>query len=283
MTLREAITEASNRIARRDAETLLAHLLFRDRAWLFAHAETDLSHNLLAAFRTLTARRAAKEPLQHLTGMQEFFGLPLRVTRDTLIPRPETELLVEAVLQWIAARPLLTSPRILDVGTGTGAIALALASKLPSADITATDLSSAALSIAQHNAGRLHLGHRIHFIPSDLLEAPQFKTAAPFDVIVSNPPYISIYEAATLQPEVMDYEPHLALFGGPSGLEIYRRLIPAAHAALAPHSLLALEFGFGQRDALAALFSAPRLPSWDSLRFQDDYAGIPRIALATRP
>jgi len=287
MTLREAITEASTRIARRDAETLLAHLLFRDRAWLFAHSDTDLSTNLLAAFRTLTARRAAKEPLQHLTGMQEFYGLPLRVTRDTLIPRPETELLVEAVLHWIAARPHLAAPRIplriLDVGTGTGAIALALASKLPSADITATDLSTAALSIAQHNAGRLHLGHRIHFIPSDLLDAPQFKTAAPFDVIVSNPPYISIYEAATLQPEVMDYEPHLALFGGPTGLDIYRRLIPAAHAALRPGGLLALEFGFGQTDVLTALFTAPRLPTWDNLRFQDDYAGIPRIALATRP
>ena len=282
MTLREALTEASTRIARREAETLLAHILFRDRAWLIAHSETDLSSSLLTTLRTLTARRAAKEPLQYLTGTQEFYGLPLRVTRDTLIPRPETELLVEAVLQWINGRPHLTTARIplriLDVGTGTGAIALALATHLPSADITATDLSSAALSIAQHNAGRLHLGHRIHFLPSDLLAAPQFKTAAPFDVIVSNPPYVSIYEAATLQPEVMDHEPHLALFAGPTGLDIYRRLIPQAHTALRPGGLLALEFGFGQTDALTAL-----LATWEAVRIQNDYANIPRIALAIRP
>jgi release factor glutamine methyltransferase len=287
MTLREAITEAATSIARREAETLLAHVLFRDRAWLIAHSDTELSSTVLSAYRALIARRLAKEPLQHLTGTQEFYGLPLRVTRDTLIPRPETEQLVEAVLLWITARPHLTTARtplrVLDVGTGTGAIALALATHLPNADISATDISPAALSVAEHNAGRLHLGHRIHFIPSDLLTAPQFKTAAPFDVIVSNPPYISIYEAATLQPEVMDHEPHLALFAGPSGLDIYRRLIPAAHAALRPGGLLALEFGYGQTDALAALFQAPRFPTWQNLRFQDDYAGIPRIALAIRP
>ncbi len=283
MTLREAITEASATIARRDAETLLAHILFRDRAWLIAHADADLSTTILSTLRALTARRAAKEPLQYLTGVQEFYGLPLLVTRDTLIPRPETEQLVEAVLQWLTARPHLTAPRILDVGTGTGAIAIAVATHLPAAVVTATDLSPAALSIAEHNAGRLHLGDRIHFLHSDVLDAPHFKAAAPFDVIVSNPPYVSIYEAATMQPEVMDYEPHLALFAGPTGLDIYRRLIPAAHAALRPGGLLALEFGYGQTDALTALFTAPRLPAWENLSIHDDYAGIPRIAMAIRP
>ena len=283
MTLREAITEASATIARRDAETLLAHILFRDRAWLIAHADTDLSTTILNTLRALTARRASKEPLQYLTGVQEFYGLPLLVTRDTLIPRPETEQLVEAVLQWIAARPHLAAPRILDVGTGTGAIAIALATHLPAAAVTATDLSPAALSIAEHNAGRLHLGDRIHFLQSDVLDAPHFKTAAPFDVIVSNPPYVSIYEAATMQPEVMDYEPHLALFAGPTGLDIYRRLLPAAHAALRPGGLLALEFGYGQTDALTALFTSHSLLPWENLSIHDDYAGIPRIALAIRP
>jgi release factor glutamine methyltransferase len=282
MTLREALTEASTRIARRGAETLLAHLLTRDRAWLIAHSDTELSSSLLTTLRSLTARRAAKEPLQYLTGTQEFYGLPLHVTRDTLIPRPETELLVEAVLHWINGRPHLTGPRsslrILDIGTGTGAIALALATHLPSADITATDLSPAALSIARHNAGRLDLGHRIHFLLSDILAATHFKTAAPFDVIVSNPPYVSIYEAATLQPEVIDHEPHLALFAGPNGLDIYRRLIPQARAALRPGGLLALEFGFGQADALTAL-----LADWEAVAIHDDYANIPRIALAIRP
>src|ERR1700679_393727 len=191
MTLRDALTEASDRIPRREAETLLAHLLFRDRAWLIAHSETELSTTLLHSYRALLDRRAAKEPIQYLTGHQEFYGLNLRVTRDTLIPRPETEQLVEAVLHWIAARTALRTPRILDVGTGTGAIALALAAHLPSANITATDLYPAPLSIAQHNAGRLDLGHRITFLQSDLLNAPQLQSAPPFDVIVSNPPYVS--------------------------------------------------------------------------------------------
>jgi release factor glutamine methyltransferase len=287
MTLRDALTEATAQIPRREADTLLAHVLFRDRAWLIAHSDDELSSTILSAFRALVVRRAAKEPLQYLIGSHEFYGLNLRVTPDTLIPRPETELLVEAVLHWIAARPHLTAPRvpirILDVGTGTGAIALALATHLPDALITATDLYPAALSIAEHNAGRLALGHRIIFLQSDLLTAPQFKTAPPFDVIVSNPPYVSLYEAATMPEEVLQHEPHTALFAGPSGLDIYRRLIPAAHKALAPHGLLALEFGFGQLDDLRNLFNKPSNGPWQNLRFQNDYAHIPRIALATHP
>ena len=283
MTLREALTEAAASIDRREAETLLAHLLFRDRPWLIAHSDTELSNTLLHSYRKLIARRVAKEPIQYLTGMQEFYGLNLRVTRDTLIPRPETELLVEAILHWIAARPALRQPRILDIGTGTGAIAIALASHLPSASITATDLYPAPLSIAEHNAGRLDLGHRITFLQSDLLAAPHFATAPPFDVIVSNPPYVSLYEAATMPDEVLQHEPHTALFAGPQGLDIYRRLIPAAHKALKSEGLLALEFGFGQREDLRALLDKPTNGPWQDLTFLNDYAQIPRIALATRP
>jgi release factor glutamine methyltransferase len=288
MTLREALTEAATSIDRREAETLLAHLLFRDRPWLIAHSDADLSPTLIEAYRALITRRAAKEPIQYLTGQQEFYGLKLRVTRDTLIPRPETELLVEAVLHWIAARHgRLLHPRVplrlLDIGTGTGAIALALASRLPSANITATDLYPAALSVAEHNAGRLGLGHRITFLQSDLLAAPQLQSAPPFDVIVSNPPYVSLYEAATMPDEVLKHEPHTALFAGAQGLDIYRRLLPAAHAALKPEGLLALEFGFGQLDNLKALFEKPANGPWQDLQFQNDYAQIPRIALATRP
>jgi release factor glutamine methyltransferase len=288
MTLREALTEAAITIDRREAETLLAHLLVRDRPWLIAHSDTELSSTLLESFHALVARRAAHEPIQYLTGHQEFFGLDLRVTRDTLIPRPETELLVEAVLHWAATRhghrlhprvPL----RILDIGTGTGAIAIALASRLPSANITATDLYPAALSVAEQNAGRLGFGHRITFLQSDLLAAPQLQSAPPFDVIVSNPPYVSLYEAATMADEVLKHEPHTALFAGPQGLDIYRRLLPAAHAALKPEGLLALEFGFGQLDALKTLFEKPANGPWQDLQFQNDYAQIPRIALATRP
>jgi release factor glutamine methyltransferase len=288
MTLRDALTEASAYIARRDAETLIAHLLSRDRAWLFAHPEAELSAAHLEAFRALTTRRAAQEPLQYLTGIQDFHGLPLRVTRDTLIPRPETELLVEAILSWtadrIARRPAGPPPHILDVGTGTGAIALALAAHLPSVSITATDLSPAALAVARDNAERLHLRDRIHFLLSDLLDElePELQAGTRFDAIVSNPPYVSTTDAATMQPEVVDHEPHTALFAGADGLDIYRRLIPQAYAALRPDGLLALEFGFGQRDALRALFENPANGAWQDLRFRNDYAGISRIALATR-
>jgi release factor glutamine methyltransferase len=291
MTLRDALAEASASIARRDAETLIAHLLSRDRAWLFAHPDAELSAAYLEALRDLTARRATHEPLQYLTGIQDFHGLPLRVTRDTLIPRPETELLVEAVLgwtaDWIAQQPAELAehaPRILDVGTGTGALALALATYLPTADITATDLSPAALSVARDNAERLHLSDRVHFLLSDLLNEfePELQAGAGFDAIVSNPPYVPLSDAATMQAEVVDYEPHTALFAGADGLDIYRRLIPQAHAALHLNGLLALEFGFGQREALRALFENPTNGAWQDLRFRNDYAGIPRIALATR-
>jgi len=282
MTLREALTEAATSIDRREAETLLAHILFRDRPWLIAHADTELSPNLHEIYSALVARRVAKEPIQYLTGHQEFFGLMLHVTPDTLIPRPETELLVEAVLRWIAEHDL-RYPHILDIGTGTGAIALALASKLPNASITATDLYPAPLAVAEQNAARHHLAHRIAFVQSDLLAAPLVQSFAPFDVIVSNPPYVSLYEAATLPDEVLKHEPHTALFAGPHGLDIYRRLLPAAHAALKPGGLLALEFGFGQLGALTDLFEKPTNSPWKDLTFLKDYAQIPRIALATKP
>jgi release factor glutamine methyltransferase len=277
MTLREALNQATTHIARRDAETLLAHFLAHDRAWLFAHPGAELSPHHLAAFHALVLRRAAHEPLQHLTGIQHFYGLPLRVTADTLIPRPETELLVGAVLHSIATQPPAPTPlRILDVGTGTGAIALALATHLPAAGITATDISPAALAVARDNAETLHLTNRIHFIQSDLLS--ELHADPPFDIIVSNPPYVPLTDAATMQPEVVDHEPHIALFAGSTGLDIYRRLIPQALIALRPGGLLALEFGFDQREPLRTLLSA-----WHNLRFLDDYANIPRIALATRP
>ena len=286
MLLHAALTEASAHISRRDAETLLAHLLHRDRAWLFAHPEAELTPTDLDHLRSFTARRAAAEPLQYLTGQQEFYGLTLRVTPDTLIPRPETELLVEAVLHHVAQRTP-TSPlripdlRILDVGTGTGAIALALATHLPNAIITACDISASALTVARDNALRLNLTHRIQFVLSDLLAAPELHTH-PFDILVSNPPYVSTADAPTLQPEVLHHEPHTALFAGADGLSVYRRLIPQAHAALSPNGLLALEFGFGQRNALQTLLESTPPGGWHSIRFLDDYASIPRVALAIR-
>jgi release factor glutamine methyltransferase len=297
MTLREALAEASLQITRRDAETLLAHVLHRDRAWLLAHADDRITPSDHDALRALTARRAASVPLQHLTGTQEFFGLRLRVTPDVLIPRPETEHLVEAVLDWLKGWHYRHIPRILDVGTGTGAIALALAKHIKHVRVTASDISLPALDIARENARRLGLDRsdpgwedfpKIKFVQSDLLSAfslpsdPFTGRMLPiFDVIVSNPPYVAEADAPTLAPEVRDHEPHLALFAGADGLTIYRRLIPQAHAALQPGGLLAMEIGFGQRDALAELLAHP-IQAWQNVRFVDDYAGIPRIVLANR-
>lgn len=276
MTLRGAIAEAATLIAPRDAEVLLAHTVQRDRAWLLAHSDDLLAAEHIAEFRALTARRAAHEPLQHLTGQQEFFGLALRVTPDTLIPRPETELLVEAVLNWTAEKSSPRAVRILDVGTGTGAIALALAQHFPTAQVLAVDISPAALEVARENAVRHHLANRIDFAESDLLAAVSGET---FDIIVSNPPYVSLADAQTLAPEVRDHEPHLALFAGDDGLAVYRRLIPQAQAAVVPGGLLALEIGFGQSEAVRALFNEGL---WKDIRILDDYAGIPRVVLATR-
>jgi release factor glutamine methyltransferase len=312
MTLRDALLEAASSISRRDAETLLAHILHHDRAWLLAHADDDLPAPDLDTLRSLVARRAAQHPLQHLTGTQEFFGLALRVTPDVLIPRPETEHLVEAVLDFARAQP---DPhlRIADVGTGSGAIAIALASVLEHAHLTAIDISPAALAVASDNAARLGLASRIRFLQGDLLTPlltphtprdPLFTgdslnpllagsdpfdpllgppasnafTAPTFDVIASNPPYVPRDDAPTLAPEVRDHEPSLALYAGPSGLDIYRRLIPQAFDLLRPGGLLALEIGYGQRDALTEL-----LANWHAVRFLDDYASIPRVALALRP
>jgi len=275
MNLRQALTSASTQIARRDAELLLAHTLNVPRTHLLAHPEAELTPSQLSHFQTFTTQRAANVPLQHLTGQQEFYGLTLRVTPDTLIPRPETEQLVEAVLLHAAQLPTTKTLRIADIGTGTGAIAIAIATHLAATEIYATDISPAALAIAHDNA-RTHATTQIHFLEGDLLTP--LEPHHPFDIIVSNPPYIPTTDAPTLQPEVRDHEPPTALYAGPDGLEIYRRLIPQAHAALAPSGLLAMEFGFGQSDAIQQL-----LTGWQNIQTLNDYANIPRIALATKP
>jgi release factor glutamine methyltransferase len=285
MNVRQAIAEAAALLpadnARRDAEMLLMHLLQRDRAWVLAHPEQPLDAETLDALRVLTRRRAEHEPMQYITGRQEFFGLGLRVTPNTLIPRPETELLVEAVLHWANELPASCGElRIVDVGTGTGAIAIALAAHLPNVRVSALDISTAALAIAQENALAHDVADRMIFRQSDLLGALDGEVRD-FDAIVSNPPYIPLSDAASLAPEVRDHEPHMALFAGSTGLDIYQRLIPQAHAYLRPGGLLAMEFGFGQRESLRTLLTTtPR--AFADIRFIDDYAGIPRIALATR-
>lgn len=286
MTLRSALLESATRISRRDAETLLAHVLQRDRAWIVAHVDDDLSPGHAAEFETLTSRRGSGEPLQQITGHQEFFGLEFKVTADVLIPRPETEHLVEAVLDWAHKRsdaePEAGSHlRIVDVGTGSGAIAIAIASVLEHASVTAIDISPEALAVARFNAHQHQLDQRIRFLEGDLL-TPLLDEPASLDIVASNPPYVALDDRDTLAPEVRDHEPSLALYAGRDGLDIYRRLIPQAFATLRSGGLLALEIGYGQREALTSLLATPE-QAWRDVRFIDDYASIARVALAVRP
>ena len=285
MTLREALIQAIERLdqnpdlaatASRDAELLLLHTLALPRTALYTDPARPLTSVEQTAFHKAITRRLAHEPIQYITGMQEFFGLPLRVTPATLIPRPETELLVEAVLHHVNQIHLPHDRRfrLADVGTGSGAIAIALATHLLQAEVLALDISSAALEVARENARAYRVADRVHVEESNLLPS----AAGPFDAVIANLPYIPDADRATLHPQVREHEPNTALFAGPDGLDLVRRLIPQAARALVPGGLLALEFGFGQRDALTHL-----LTSWRDLRFLDDLQGTPRVALALAP
>ena len=284
MTLRETLTAATSRLATdphlretasRDAEILLLHSLGLPRTALYSDPTRELTASQLAAFESAVIRRLALEPIQYITGTQEFYGLALHVTPAVLIPRPETELLVESVLAIFATFPADLPLRLADVGTGSGAIAIAIAHHLPQAHITALDLSAAALAVAAQNAETHHVADRITFLQSDLLAAVPGRT---FHAILSNPPYIPGSDLATLHPQVREYEPHDALFAGPSGLDVYRRLIPEAEHALTPGGLLALEIGHGQQQAVSQL-----LHQWMDLSVIKDLQGIPRTVLARRP
>ena len=256
---------------RRDAELLLLHLIERDRAFLLTHPDLLLTTDQTAQYESWLRRRALHEPIQYILGEQEFFGLTFAVTPDVLIPRPETEHLVEALLACVPHdRPL----RIADVGTGSGAIAVALSYALPEAQVTGLDISEAALAIAKRNAETHHVAGRMRFLTSDLLSAVGGER---FDAIVSNPPYVAEADRASLEPQVRDYEPSGALFAGTSGLDVYERLIPEAHATLEPGGWLLMEIGQGQRDALTQLLSG-----WNNVGFIDDLQGIPRVACARR-
>jgi release factor glutamine methyltransferase len=298
--------------ARQDAETLLLYVLGRNKAWLIAHADEQLPDDQASRYTELLERRFRGEPIQYITGKTEFYGLPFRVTRDVLIPRPETEHSVEKALD-LASN--FTAPRIVDVGTGSGAIAVALAHELPrhaarkgiaeggggfnpridrskstralapeencsenqSAIITAIDLSAPALALARKNAELNGVSERIHFLCGDLL-APV--AGEQFEMVVSNPPYVPTVDRAMLSVEVRDYEPEMALFAGDDGLEVYRRLIPAAFAVLIPSGYVILEIGFGQSHAITELLS---ISGFRQIEFVPDLQGIPRVACARRP
>ena len=266
------------------AELLLLHVLDRDRTWLYAHPEEQLSAAESERFFALIARRANGEPTQHLTGKQEFWGLEFEVTSDVLIPRPETEHLIEVALDRLALRELRAGRKptfggeglqIADIGTGSGCIAIALARDLPAATIYATDISSAALAVAKRNADRHSVSGHIHFVECNLLDI----TTPEFDLIVSNPPYVGRREAETLAREVRDHEPEIALYGGKEGYELYADLITQAAAHLKTGGLLVLELGHNSLPAVQPLLDAP---TWTNVAVTNDLAGIPRVLAAER-
>jgi release factor glutamine methyltransferase len=259
--------------ARRDAETLLLHLTGNNRAWLLAHLDDELGYEFAEQYIALLERRFAGEPMQYIFGESEFYRLPFRVTPDVLIPRPETEHVVEKVLERAAN---FAAPRIVDVGTGSGAIAVVLAHELPAAIVTATDLSAAALNVARQNAQRNGVAERVRFLGGDLLQPV---AGEQFDMVVSNPPYVSEVDRESLAVEVRDYEPAQALFAGADGLDVYRRLIPQAFAALAPGGHVILEIGHGQEPPVGALLGEA---GFENIEFTPDLLGIPRVACAQR-
>jgi len=262
---------------RLNAELLMMFVLGRERAYLYAHPERELSAEEQYRYDQVIRERAQGCPTQYITGHQEFWGLDLLVSPAVLIPRPETEHVVETVLDLVKDLPPESAGklRIVDVGTGSGCIALALASELPQAEVHASDISPEALEIARVNAARFAMDSRIRFRKSDLLAAFPLDT---FDFVVSNPPYVGELEADKVQKQVREYEPRIAVFSGEQGLDVYRRLIPQARAALKPGGWLVVEIGFSTEASVKEL-----LTGWEDVRVTPDLQGIPRVIAARKP
>ena len=259
--------------SRQDAELLLSFELGCSRSYVLAHYQDELEMNHQQDFLSLIEERRRRKPLQHILGHQEFYGLDFEVTPDVLIPRYETELLVEEVLNLLP----MAGPIVVDVGTGSGCIAISLAARLPSARVWATDLSEAALQIARKNAARHDVLSKIQFVQGDLLE-PLQSLKGEIDCIVSNPPYVAESDLPGLQREVRDWEPRLALSGGQQGLKIYLRLIPQALNYLRPHGYLVVEIGYNMAGSIQALFDS----QWIFEGIRQDLSGIPRALVARK-
>ena len=287
-SIAEALKEASRVLehsnvteARREASSLLSFVLGKDRTFLISHAEDPVDDNSLDQLREFVERRALGEPLQYITGVQDFYGREFRVTPDVLIPRPETELLVEAALDVVGRDKAL----LCDVGTGSGCIAVTLLCVIPDARAVAIDKSPAALEIAKFNATRQSVADRTEFLVSDCfdeLDPGEYQ----FDLIVSNPPYVSEAALSGLQREVRDHEPLVALSPGPDGLSVIRRLLAEAPAYLKPNGHMLMEIGFDQGEKVRSLID-PNV--WSLLEVRPDLQCIPRIvvlqhrAAAARP
>lgn len=273
MTIQRALQQGSALLEqagipapRLTAEVLLCHVLGRERSYLFGHPEEVLERSEYVRFGRCLYERLSGRPTQYITGRQEFYGREFLVTPDVLIPRPETELVVDAALDFARS-----ASRILDVGCGSGAIAVTLSLECNKA-VYASDISLPALRVARRNAARL--GARVEFLASDLLACFPQET---FDLIVCNPPYVALADEPGLQREVRDHEPRVALFAGRSGLEIYQRLVAQATAALRPGGALVMELGYRSCDDVRAMLGPP----WRNIHVREDLAGIPRVLSAT--
>jgi release factor glutamine methyltransferase len=280
VTVLEAIQKSTEFLARRGVESprlqtelLLAHLLKMPRMKLYLNFDRALSDAETNTLRELVKRRSQREPLQHIIGSVSFCGFEITVNRNALVPRPETEILAESGWQYLSP---LNSSTALDLGTGTGCIAIALAAKSPNAKITAIDISPDALTLAKENATKNNVAERLTFIQSDgfaaLPKDPQF------DLIISNPPYIPTAEIETLQPEVKDFDPRNALDGGTDGLNFYRMLATKAKSFLKPGGKIMLEFGDGQAPAIREIFENEK---WIVEAVKDDYSQRARILISS--
>lgn len=275
MRIDAAIAEAVRRLSpvsespRIDAEILLCRSIDVPRAYLFAHPDDELDEAALGRFRDVLERRVAGEPMAYIMGTREFWSKELLVSRATLVPRPETELLVELALGEIPRRATM---RVLDLGTGSGAVAIAIASERPLCDVTATDRSPDALAVARENARQLSLPN-IRFVEGDWVEPLEGET---FDLVVSNPPYVRSDDPALA---ALAFEPRSALAAGPDGLDAIRRLAADCGAVLVPGGSIFVEHGAGQADEVAGLFAAA---GWQEITLHRDLAGLPRVTAARR-
>jgi release factor glutamine methyltransferase len=284
MQIKQAVDSANQLFIENDvpsprlnAELLLMFVLGRERAYLYAHPERELTEDEQSRYDEVIRERARGYPTQYITGHQEFWGLDLLVSPAVLIPRPETEHVVETVLELLQEHPLDGPGRLklLDVGTGSGCIALALASELPQAEIHACDISDDALEIARTNAARLALEGKVLFRKSDLLSV---YAAEKFDFVISNPPYVGEADADKVQKQVREFEPRIAVFSGREGMEIYRRLIPQAYDALRSGGWFVTEIGYSEEQKVKDL-----LVGWADVQVRADLQGIPRVVAARKP
>ena len=266
------LSEAEVADARREAAALLTSLLGKDRAFLISHSDEALDDELVKTFEDQVRRRASGEPLQYITGVQEFFGLSFEVSPAALIPRPETEFIVESALECLATRP--EAPLLLDVGTGSGCITIALLRERPNARAVAVDVSPAAVALAGRNARRHAVSERVAFLVADAVSA--LAPRPMFDLIVSNPPYIADEEWETLQREVRDHEPRTALTSGSDGLTMIRRLVAECAVQLHEGGYLIFEIGYRQQAAVERMINGK---VWERIAIRPDLQGIPRTVV----